>query len=465
MTDHNIILNTDSYKLSHAAQYPAGTTNIFSYFESRVGAKFDETVFFGLQALLRRYLAGPVVTAEKIAEAASLAEAHVGFGIFNRKGWEYILHAHRGRLPVRIRCVPEGTPVPTSNVLMTIEATDPRCYWLPNYLETLLVQVWYPSTVATLSRAAKRVMLDFLDQTGGNASVAEFMLHDFGFRGVSSVESAGLGGLAHLVNFRGTDTIAALVEARRSYDAECAGFSIPASEHSTITSWGRAREVDAYRNMLRTYPTGLVACVSDSYDVEEACRLWGGPLRSEVLARSGRLVVRPDSGDPATTVVRCLEILGHRDRFGSSLNAKGFRVLHDQVRVIQGDGCTLETIGEILAHMRDHAWAAENVAFGMGGGLLQKVDRDTQRFAFKCSARESADGWMDVYKDPKTDPSKASKRGRLKLVNEGGDWSTRRIEEPGRDEMVTVFENGAILRTETLDGIRGRAALEPEFAR
>merc|ERR1712151_1393474 len=195
-----------------------------------------------------------------------------------------------------------GTVLPYKNVLFTMENTDPKCFWLTNYLETLLVQVWYPTTVCTQSREQKKIIKTWMTKTGCTEQVDGgahlFKLHDFGFRGVSSVESAALGGAAHLVNFRGTDTLAALMMVNDCYGSECAGFSIPASEHSTITSWGKEREVMAFKNMLEQYPTGLVACVSDSYNIYDACeKLWGDKLKAEIENRDGTLIVRPDSGE------------------------------------------------------------------------------------------------------------------------------------------------------------------------
>jgi nicotinamide phosphoribosyltransferase len=462
--DDNIILMTDSYKLSHYRQYPAGTENVFSYFESRVGAKFPYTVFFGLQYFLRKYLSGRVVTQEKIDQAASIASMHMGGGdgTFNREGWEYIEKRHNGFLPVRIKAVPEGTKVPTGNVLMTIEALDPKCYWLVNYLETLLVQVWYPCTVATLSHQAREIIKDGLIKTGGDLNGLPFKLHDFGFRGVSSVESAGLGGLAHLVNFMGTDTLKAITTGMEFYDSGMCGFSIPASEHSTMTSWGEANEAEAMRNMLTQYPTGLVACVSDSFDIDRACsEYWGKDLKEEVLSRDGVLVVRPDSGEIVPMVLNVLTRLG--DAFGTYENEKGFRVLNDKVRVIQGDGCTLETIAQVVDAMIENNWSVDNIAFGMGGGLLQKVDRDTQRFAFKASSVTVNGKERDVFKRPASDPTKNSKRGRLALIRNGYGELETVSEKTARlnsrsDVLRTVFERGEVTKLDTLDQIRSRAA-------
>jgi nicotinamide phosphoribosyltransferase len=263
---HNILLCTDSYKVSHHLQYPPNTSKVYSYFESR-GGKFPETVFFGLQYLLKKHLVGQIITLEKIEEAREIYETHLGPGLFNYDGWKYILDKHGGKFPLRIKAVPEGSVVPTKNVLFTVENTDPNCYWLTNYVETLLVQVWYPMTVCTNSREQKKIIAKYLNETADNLDNLYFKLHDFGYRGSTSHESAGIGGAAHLVNFKGTDTIAGLTMARKFYGCKMAGFSIPAAEHSTITSWTKEKEVEAYRNMLTKFPNGLMACVSDSYDI------------------------------------------------------------------------------------------------------------------------------------------------------------------------------------------------------
>jgi nicotinamide phosphoribosyltransferase len=457
----NLILLTDSYKVTHHRQYPPQTESVFSYFESR-GGEFSSTVFFGLQYYLKKYLAGRVVQPEQIDEAEELFAQHFAGDktLFNRAGWEHIVNKHDGRLPISIRAVPEGSAIPVSNVLMTIENTDPACYWLTNYLETLLVQVWYGSTVATQSREMKKTILDSLEETG-SPELIDFKLHDFGFRGVSSVETAGVGGAAHLVNFRGTDTVAGLIVARDYYNCEMAGFSIPAAEHSTQTSWGADHEVDAMRNMLHQFPTGLVAVVSDSYDIFNACRnLWGEELKADVLNRDGVLVVRPDSGDPPEIVCKVLETLD--EAFGNETNDKGFKVLHPKVRVIQGDGIDRAMLSRILETTTAAEWSTDNIAFGSGGGLLQKLNRDTSKYAFKCSDITVNGQHRDVFKQPVTDSGKRSKAGRLTLVQRDGQFVSIREEDRRRnddDQMVEVFRDGKILKEYTLDDIRKQAAL------
>lgn len=458
----NPILATDSYKVSHWLQYPPRTQHVFSYLEARMGAKWPATVFFAAMNYYLRDILQPI-TFDDLQEAESFSQQHFGNAdIFNLRGWGRILLNHDGRFPVKIRAVPEGTLVPVSNVLLTIENEDPELPWVTNYLETRFSQMWYPITVATQSFYARQAILKWLELTG-DPSLIDFKLHDFGYRGVSSQETAAIGGLAHLVNFKGTDTMAALSMAKRYYGEPMAGFSIPAAEHSTITSWGRDHEVDAFRNMLDVYPAGLVAVVSDSYDIYAACEhLWGELLHDDVVRRNGTLVIRPDSGIPGDVVPAVLELLGQK--FGYTVNSKGYRVLDPHVRVIQGDGIKppVEAIDHILACCTGTGWSADNVAFGSGGGLLQDVNRDTQRFAFKCSAICIDGLWKDVYKAPTTDMTKASKAGRLTLYQSGehyyDHYYTAAVggSPSGQDVMETVYEKGEIRQgcLRSLSGIR-----------
>ena len=304
----NILLNVDSYKASHAFQYPPETRYVYSYIESR-GGKWDRTVFFGLQMFLKEYLCTPI-TREMIDEAESFWRAHGE--PFYRAGWDHILQEYDGYLPVEIKAAPEGEIIPTGNVLLTIVNTDPECYWLTSALETALLRaVWYPTTVATNSWHCKQIILQYLDLTSDDREQVAFKLHDFGARGVSSLESAAIGGVAHLVNFSGTDTVSGVLAARTYYNEDMAGFSIPAAEHSTMTAWGRDGEAAAYRNMIHQFggKGKLVAVVSDSYDLFNAVdKIWGGELRQEVIDSGATIVVRPDSGDPAVVPVQCVGI-------------------------------------------------------------------------------------------------------------------------------------------------------------
>ena len=482
MNNDNICLDTDSYKCSMFRQYPAGTEYVFSYISSR-GGKYAKTEFLGIQAFAKR-LAGIRVTKEMVEYADKIWTVHGE--PFNKDGWMYIVNELGGKLPVRIRAAKEGLIIPTKNVLCTIENTDPNCFWLTTWLETpALRAVWYATTVGTTSWYIKQEILNYLEKSGDPSSI-NFKLHDFGARGVSSAESAGVGGAAHLVNFMGTDTMSGVLYAMDVYGCDVCGFSIPAAEHSTITSWGRENEVNAYRNMVTQFGGSgkVVAVVSDSYDIYKACEMWGTELKDDVVASGATVVIRPDSGDPVVVVPKMLRILG--EKFGYVVNDKGYKVLNN-VRIIWGDGINNVSLSSILRCVVDvGGWSADNIAFGMGGGLLQQCDRDTLKFAMKCSAigvREMVmnteenfptDGkteiktvgflpklvWRDVFKDPITDQGKVSLKGRVTLfkTEDGTEYFTG-VEDWRKDEMETYYENGEQVFTQTFDQVRANSML------
>ena len=295
----------------------------------------------------------------------------------------------------------------------------------------------------------------------GTPEAIDFKLHDFGARGVSSLESAALGGMAHLINFMGTDTVSGIMGAMEYYDADVCGLSIPAMEHSTVTSWGRPNEAAAYRNMLQKYakPGSLVAFVSDSYDIFNACdKIWGEELKQEVIDSGATVVVRPDSGDPVDVVITCLRILDKH--FGHTVNDKGFKVLNN-VRIIQGDGINHEMIRAILTIMHMNGYSSDNIAFGQGGALLQMVNRDTLQFAMKWSAAFIKGHWVDVYKDPITSSMKKSKKGRLMLNMVDGKYVTRRLDyRTGSeyvDHLVRRYVDGKLYNETTFDRVRAKS--------
>ena len=457
----NPILSTDSYKLTHWWQYPANTRHIYSYVCSR-GGFLDHTELAGLQYIIKSNFAGQVFTMADVDEAHRFASEHFGGNpkCFNYGGWKRLYEKHSGMLPLRIKAVKEGTVTHSQNAIVTVENTDPEFYWLTNWAETVLLQVWYPTTVGTLSRAIKQIIGEALVRTG-DAALLPVKLHDFGFRGVSSRESAAIGGAAHLFNFIGTDNMAAIELLQQFYGAKMAGVSIPASEHSTITAWGRVREVDAFENMLNNVPEGFVACVSDSYDIFAAVRnLWGGKLRDKIMQRNGTLVIRPDSGDAVTVLESLFAIAA--DAFGYEVNRKGWKVLSPHVRFIQGDGVNYHTIQNMIFQLTRKGWSMDNWSFGMGGALLQQVNRDTLRFALKCSAIDVNGVWHDVYKQPVTDPGKDSRAGRFLLLKDGKEFHTVTYEEAGTDrggdQLETVLEDGKLLRDQNLEDIRAIAA-------
>ena len=450
----NILKMTDSYKISHLNAYCPKLEILLSYFESR-GGKFDKTLFFGLQYYLKM-ISGVQVTTEKIDEAQSFWEGHFGRkDVFNRSAWEYIRDNCNGKLPLKIKAVKEGAIVPTGNVLVTVENTDKHCYWLTNFIETLLVKIWYPITIASQSFNIKKDILKHLEKSGTPETI-DFRVHDFGYRGCSCEEQSSIGSASHLLSFMGTDTVSGITMLQKNYNSGMCGFSIPATEHSIICSFGRDHEIDACKNFLKQYPTGLIACVSDTYNIYNCCEnIWGGVLKEDVMKRDGKLVIRPDSGDFFEVIPKILDILWNK--FGGTTNTKGYKVLNPHIGVIQGDGMEPSTINALYEHIMNLGWSADNLTVGSGGGLLVKnIDRDTNKFAFKACAARVGNNWIDIYKDPITDTGKRSKKGKLKLIKLDGKYVTvQAYEHVGTEnELITVFENGVILKEYTYDEIK-----------
>lgn len=469
--EYSSISDADSYKDSHPFQYQRGMTHMTSYLESR-GGEFKECTLFELQYLMHEYLSRPV-TAQQVRDAAAFAKAHGE--PFDANSWMHIVINHGGRLPVRIRAIPEGMVVPTGSPVMVVESTDERVPWVGDLLETMLVRLWAPSTVAIASRESRKIIKHYLDISADDPdSEIGFKLHDFGGRGVTCLEQSRIAGAAHLLSFLGSDTKEAVRFLNHYYDCEMAGFSIPATQHSTVTMWGREHEYEMFQDYVqrelvdRQLPPGmpkLAACVSDSWDIYEACKAWTSePLLSMIKGSGGTLVIRPDSGDPLEVLPKMLDILAARLGSEMRVNSQGFRVLPDYFRIIQGDGINQDSMREILKRLVDLNWSASNIAFGSGGGLLQQWNRDTQKWAFKCSAAKVNGDWRDVYKDPITDPGKKSKRGRLDLVRTAdGGVETVRIPD-GKDQadgsvLELAFENGNIMRHTTLAECRERMAV------
>jgi nicotinamide phosphoribosyltransferase len=452
---------------THTINYICPAPPVSTVTWKAVAACLTKRFFFGLQYFLKEYLQGPAFTQQDLDEAADFLPQVFGRDdVFDKSKFQYILDKYNGHLPVKIKAVAEGTAVPTGNALMTTENTDPECYWLTNFLETLLMQVWYPCTVATLSNEVRKVVTQFYAETATEGSEAgiDFVLNDFGFRGVSSVESAKLGGAAHLLSFSGSDNLAASVMAKNYYAAQKVyGLSIPATEHSICTLLGQPGELEIFKHVLDTFPTGTIACVSDSYNIFRACEeYWGEELKQQIMNREGTLVIRPDSGDPVMTLLRIFEILF--SKFGYTVNAKGYKVLPPQIRVIQGDGVNYEAIKVMYQSLKDNNISAENLVLGMGGALLQKVDRDTQKFALKCSSAVVGGKQINVEKHPTeldaegnlTQSFKKSKAGRLKLAKINGIFKTvNQLDNPDMaDELITVFENGALVNELSFEQVK-----------
>jgi nicotinamide phosphoribosyltransferase len=473
----NPILATDSYKSSHSFSYPDSVIGMHSYIEARTRGQ-HLIVPFGLQMWLQKFLLQRITEAD-IDEAADFFSRHGE--PFNRKGWEKVVAKYDGFLPVTIWAVPEGLPVPSGNVLVTIECADPDLFWLSSYLETALQRgVWYPTTIATLDRSIKLDIKRFYEVSGADMSLLPFSLHDFGGRGVTCAEQAEVGGAAHLVSFMGSDTVEGVRAANYYYSDPMAGFSVPATEHSVQCSFGSslAQQTEYLRHQLKylAKPGGIVSIVLDGYDVYREAETLCTTLRDEVIACGAKVVFRPDSGDPIEVIPRLLR-LAHTC-FGATRNEKGYLKLNN-IGIIQGDGVDHMSIKTILGNIVAMGYSADNVIFGSGGSLLQKVNRDTFKFAQKASAilvrRKPADPmfddereevWVGISKDPITDPGKASKKGRLTLVRSRvtGQLQTvsylnniNDISDEFDEVMRLVYRNGEVYNQTTLTQVRERA--------
>ena len=463
----NLILKSDSYKINHWEMLPAGSNYLYSYVESRgsdqwtvrgVNQGYTTTVWFGLQAILKRHFSGRL-TMKDVDEAEELVELHMGPGIFNRTGWETIVTKFKGRLPLRIRALKEGTVVPTGNVMMTVENTHPDFAWLVSYFEPMFLQVWYPTTVASVSYSIRQVVEQAFKDTVDDGTDSCFKLHDFGFRGVSSVESARIGGAAHLIaGWKGTDTIQAIIELKQHYGVkkgEMPAFSVRATEHSVVCANSDADSRDDYAALemavqLLEKHGGIVACVGDTYSIRRFAE-WvsSDPIKTRIMNSGGTFVLRPDSGNPLEIPVEIIGIL--MAGFGYTTNSKGYKVLPSCIRVLQGDGINESSIRGIYDNMFKLMYSADNIVFGMGGALLQHCDRDWFKFAMKASALCVDGEWRDLYKDPDTDSVKRSKKGRVVTFKDvqGKFFSDREELQLTNthlvDQLVTVWEDGDLL--------------------
>lgn len=446
-------LLTDSYKVGHWLMQPKNTNFAFSYIESRgdnVG--INQTVSWGFQAIVKKYLLTPI-TMRDVERAKRFADRHLKPGVFNYEGWKRIVTEYNGYLPLQITGAPEGSVIPLKNVLIGVSNTNPDFAWLVSYFEPLFLQYWYSVTVASLSYQCRVNIGEFWkctvddDRMGG----LDFALHDFGFRGVSSVESAGSGGSGHLLNFRGTDTMQAIAHLYDFYnldeedDASMPAYSVLASEHSVTcanSDCENKEDIDALEMMVRLLERekGIVSAVADTFNVYRYTERVSTTFRDRIVNSGGRFVVRPDSGNPLEVLPRILEILGQG--FGYTINTKGYRVLPDCIRVLQGDGVNLQSITEILQLLTNLGWSAENIVFGMGGALLQQCDRDWLKFAMKQSYVEIGYQGKDIFKSPITDQGKQSKKGVLALVQNRntGEYSTIKVNSQTIPKDVNSIE-------------------------
>lgn len=465
MSENNIILNTDSYKIGgHWNMMLPNTEVDYAYYEARNGSLYDEVTFVGLQYILKKYLVGKVVTREKIEEARQLSKGHFSNeNAFNIKGWEHILNNYDGKIPVTINAIPEGLSIPVSNALFTVESEkDKEISWLTGYLESLLSHVWYPTAIATSTKYIKDSLKPYFDSTSEFGSL-DFFVHDFAYRSYTSEEAAEIGGLAVLsVNFLGTDTVPAIKAAHDYYNANYneIAYSVPATQHSIMTPLGRSGEGSIVDMLLNKYPKGILSVVADSYDIynfvtELVCKRF----KNRILTRDGVFVVRPDSTTDTHPNKAQLVLWIVKEIYnlvGGYVNKKGYKVINNKIRVLYGDGLSRLQMIEILELLKSNGFSAENIAtFGVGSGLIQKgIDRDVCRFAYKTSAQLIDGIWHDIYKSP-LDQSKASKKGRLKVVRDDIlKYKTIGIEKAGENVLTPVFKNGELLADYSLNDLR-----------
>lgn len=480
----------DFYKADHRRQYPEGTSLVYSNFTPR-SAKlsnipadlFDNrVVFFGLQYFIKSFLldawnaeffAKP--KAEVVARYKRRMNTSLGVGAIPI---EHIEALHDlGYLPICIKALPEVSLVPVKVPAMVIYNTHPDFFWLTNYLETILsCYLWKPMTSATVARHYRALLEKYAEETGADQGFVQFQAHDFSFRGMSGPEDAALSGAAHLTSFVGTDTVASidLVEDYYNGDAEkeLIGCSVPATEHSVMCMGTFEGEIETFRRLItQLYPAGIVSIVSDTWDFWQVITGFAAELKPEILAREGKLVFRPDSGDPVKILcgdpeapadspafkgaVECLW-----DIFGGTTTEKGFKVLDSHVGLIYGDSITLARAKAILTGLKAKGFASSNVVFGVGSFTYQHVTRDTFGFAVKSTYGEVNGEGREIYKDPKTDNGvKKSARGLLKVTIIDGVYCLV-DRQPSMNEtddcMREVFRDGKLLVDDSIAAIRGR---------
>jgi nicotinamide phosphoribosyltransferase len=448
----------DNYKHDHAKMFPKGTTAVQLYYAGR-GGELPYLQLVCLQYILKRYLTGAFFTQADLDEKTEQRKR--AGRTFHPEIWQYILDKYQGRLPISIHAIKEGKKVGLGNALFRVDSEDSECFWLPGALEDILHHAWHPSGVCVLSSHIYEITKQFLEETSDNVEAAlPYMLNDFGMRSSVNMDAAAVASFAHLLNFRGSDSgDIGETFARRYYGLGKYTWlydAVDATEHSVMTALGKAGEVQRVGEILDKHPTGLISIVGDSYDIYNFTEnIIGGVYRDRIAARLGKVVIRPDSDDPLVVVPRLLTILA--DKFGYTTNSKGYRVLSPCVGLIWGDGMDRYSIRRVYALMKSLGWSAENLVVGMGGGLVQKINRDSQHVAMKnCS--QTRDGVeYDIWKEAK---GKVSHRGKVALVwrEERGVYETvnpKDVVFPLVNEHELTYHTGELKRDMTFEEIAG----------
>lgn len=474
--NNNPLLHTDGYKLAHMEQYPPNTEYMYSYMIARSSKKYSRVTFFGLQYYLLNYLSGRV-TRKMVDDFFQTRESLLGpTSDTVRAQMEKLIDLKY--LPLCIKAVPEGSSVNLGNVLVTVTNTEPGFFWLVGLVESLVLKVWYTSTVATYSREMRKLCQRYSEQSCDDNDHVAYQIHDFGYRGGSSEETVSLGGAAHLLHFKGSDTVPSIGFVKKWYGAardSNIGATVAGTEHSVMCSYGKTHELEAYERFLEIYPTGKVSIVSDTYNYWNVLTVFLPQLKDRIMARKdGKVIIRPDSGNPehillgdpnekdenSSQFLGTLRILD--GIFGSTLNSKGLKVLHPSIGVIYGDGMYFDRVDRILKRCIELGYATSNLVFGVGGLLLQNHQRDDLGFAFKATSVTVSGQRKAIFKDPMTDHSKKSHRGLLRLDKDevSGNWMTlddQTEEQEKQGELRIVFDNGKVYRYDTFEAIQKRA--------
>lgn len=487
------LFETDAYKLDHRRQYPEGTTRVYSNFTNR-GSRIDgvdHVVHFGLQAFLQRYCTDAFESFFAADEDAVVAEYEARVNSIlgpNAVGTDHIRALHRlGYLPLRFCAVPEGTLVPLRVPSFTVENTLPEFFWLTNYIETVLsASVWGPSTSATLAHEYRKLLDDAALTTTGSTDGVDFQLHDFSYRGMSGTESAAASGAGHLLSFTGSDSLASLEWIERYYrgDNGLVLASVPATEHSVMCAGGQDDELETYRRLLSLYPTGIVSIVSDTWDLWNVVTRILPKLYSEIMERDGKLVIRPDSGDPADIICGTernfgagrtaaekglIELLydrypGERVKGERSGAGQWFRTLDPHVGAIYGDSITRERAADIVKRLEAKGFASTNIVFGVGSYTYQYQTRDTFMSAIKATWVEIDGEGRNIQKNPVTDSGmKKSATGRLAVVRNAGELMLLQEASPELEsvsELQPVWEDGAFIRYQSFADVRSTLAAQ-----
>lgn len=484
------LLFTDGYKVGHYAAYPAGTTRMYSNFTNR-GTRIegvDKVIHFGLQAYLQKFLVeafAPFFAAdeEEVADKYQrVMDAYLGAGMVDV---EHIRQLHRlGYLPLRFCAVPEGTRVPLRVPSFTVENTHPDFAWLTNHIESALsASVWHASTTATVANEYRNILEAADRATGGDGLGLDFQAHDFSFRGHTSIESAQASGAAHLLSFLGSDSLPSLDWINRYYpgDNGLVMASVPATEHSVMCAGGEDTEFQTYERLLETFPSGILSVVSDTWDLWRVINEYLPALKDQILDRDGKLVIRPDSGNPVDIIcgtrmdpdrVHTQEVktpeanpeyFGVVDLlwriFGGTVNEAGYKVLDSHIGAIYGDSITRERAQLITDRLAKAGYAPSNVVFGIGSFTYQYTTRDVFNSAVKATWAEIDGQSVNLQKDPVTDSGlKKSATGRLAVTrDENGELELIQDAAPEQEAaslLQPVWENGRAVVTQSFADVR-----------